>query len=105
MQRKATIRRIEQINRSGTKNGRDWVMDMTQVTIELPVKNATMQGLKEVTYQYGDHTNYEALLKELDGRMPLECTLEVDMEIDDYGREQTVIKGVQVPPVRQQVTK
>ncbi|MFW2178533.1 MULTISPECIES: hypothetical protein [unclassified Moraxella] len=98
---KFIIRRIEGVNQSGIskKSGKPYTLDFTNVVVELPVENNDAIGVKEFTYQYGDHTNFEKLKTQLEGRLPLECELDLTIAVGDYGNAQMVIKEIKIPPV------
>lgn len=97
MQREVTITRIERVNRSGTskKTGNPYSMDMTNISFQLPISTDDSFGFKEVTYQWGDHTNYSKLIS-LHGKLPVVAIVDIDIVIDDFGRERTVITDVKL---------
>lgn len=97
---KVLIKRIERVNRSGTsKAGNPYTIDQTNVVCDVPFDSPDGFGFKEISYQYGSHTNFLGL-ESLRGSLPVELDIELGTELNQYGTPVTVVKSVKVPNVK-----
>ena len=94
---KMNIVRIESLNKKGmSKKGDPYVLDFTQVTVEVPFSTPEGWGTKEMTYQYGTHENLDKL-EPLRDKLPMVCDVDLTMGTDQYDRPTTVISKVHLP--------
>lgn len=90
------IIRIERIQRSGTsKAGNPYHIDQTQITIAVPLSTPDGFGVKEMTYQYGDSSNFTRL-EALRDRLPAIVDMELGVELNQYGSTVTVVKDLKL---------
>lgn len=101
MSKKFIISRIEALKNAGIskKTGNPYSLDFTNVIVQLPVSNDNSIGFKEFSYQYGKSDEFQKLKPLLEGRLPLECEMELDLEVSEFGNSIMVIKDLKIPPV------
>lgn len=102
---KVTITRIEKLKISGkSKTGNDYSIDRTNVVYQVPYDDVNGFGFKEVSYEYGDSSNFDSL-KHLHGKLPVAANIELGNGINSYGDPIIVIISVDVPSVSIQTGK
>lgn len=92
---KMLVNRIERTNVAGVskKTGNAYNINQTNVTITIPFESADGFGVKEMTYQFGDSSNF-LQLEQFRGKLPAELDLELGTELNQYGNPITVVKSV-----------
>lgn len=91
---KMLVTLIESTNKSGTsKAGKPYHIDHTMVSVSVPVDTPESFGTKEIVYQYGDAANFENV-KNLRGKLPLMCDIELGALLNSYGGVDTVITSI-----------
>lgn len=91
-----TVVRVESTNLSGiSKTGKPYHIDNTMVTVEVPFDNAEGFGMKEMTYQFGDSSNYERV-KSFRGKLPLQCEIALGATLNSYGNVETAITDIKM---------
>lgn len=94
---KMKVIRVDRVNRSGTsKQGNAYHIDQTEITVQVPYSSADGFGFKEMTYQFGDSSNFAAV-EQLRDRLPLDCDIELGVSLNSYGSAQTVVTDFKVP--------
>ena len=93
--------RVDRVNRSGTsKTGNPYHIDQTEITVQVPYSSGDGFGFKEMTYQYGDSSNF-AKVENLRDRLPVDCDIELGVALNSYGSTQTIVTDIKLPQVSQ----
>ncbi|AXH75084.1 MAG: hypothetical protein [Inoviridae sp.] len=99
---KMTVIRVEATNVSGiSKSGTPYHIDNTMVTVQVPIdskSNPDTFGYQEMSYQYGESTNYNKLAQFKD-QLPLSMDIDLGAGFNQYGKVITVITDVKLPQV------
>lgn len=100
---KMKVIRVDRVNRSGTsKTGNAYHIDQTEITVQVPYSSGDGFGFKEMTYQYGDSSNFSKI-DILRDRLPIECDVELGVSLNSYGSTQTIVTDIKLPPVMAKV--
>ena len=98
---KMKVIRIDSVNRSGfSKTGNPYHIDQTEITVQVPYSSGDGFGFKEMTYQFGDSSNF-AKVENLRDRLPVDCDIELGVALNSYGSTQTIVTDIKLPQLSQ----
>lgn len=93
---KGKLIRVSRLNISGEskKTGKAYAIDRCNVALMVECTNEDAIGYKEVEYEYsGGSVMYGSLMK-FAGHLPLECDVDLDVDLDNYGNPITVVTNI-----------
>lgn len=94
---KMNVIRVQATNVSGiSKTGSAFHIDNTMVTVQVPIDSATNPdtfGFQEMSYQYGDSTNFNKLAQ-YKGQLPMVMDIDLGAGFNQYGKVITVITDI-----------
>ncbi len=100
---KYTLSNVKSVKREGTsKSGNHYSIDVTELTVSIPVNKDDQFGHAPKTYAYGTAENI-AKLEPLRGKLPCEVELKLADELDDYDNVKTVVQEVIHPALKAKV--
>lgn len=102
---KMNVIRVQSTNVNGiSKTGNPYNIDNTMVTVQVPIDSRTNPdtfGYQEMSYQYGDSSNFNKLAQFKD-QLPITMDIDLGAGFNQYGKVITVITDIKSP---QQVSK
>ena len=97
---KMNVIRVQATNVNGiSKTGSPYHIDNTMVTVQVPIDstaNPDTFGYQEMSYQYGDSTNYNKL-SQFKGQLPMVMDIDLGAGFNQYGKVITVITDIKLP--------
>lgn len=90
------VKRIESLKKEGTsKTGNAYVLDFTNIIVDVPYDRVDGFGSKEMKYQFGSAENFKKL-EVLRGKLPCEVELVLGTELDSYDNPVTVVTDIKM---------